>query len=309
LNEIVSGNKIQKPTDPIKSGYIFKGWYKDSDCIYLWDFDIDTVTSNLTLYAKWRFIEATPPSEAENIGQGFDWVHNIVINWSEPSEDDFSYIKFYENDIFKADIQKGITSYTVSSYEVSTITIKTVDDLDNISNGLVYNLDWKEPGITRIIVKNTANTPVSGANVVGFAANKTIKSATSDSRGAVFLNYPGVQAITILIAHTSFEGIIKDVNTSENHVVNFVNANKGSIIASSGTCYIPGLSGRLNPIKDTLNRTYLYADNIAINGGLQQPAFFNLVDPLTLEDADGNVKQIWIPFIDGDTSLINYLPK
>lgn len=41
------------------------------------------------------------------------------------------------------------------------------------------------------------------------------------------------------------------------------------IIQNTG--YIPGLNRRLNPIYDSSHRMYLYADNIAIDGGVKQP--------------------------------------
>ena len=36
----------------------------------------------------------------------------------------------------------------------------------------------------------------------------------------------------------------------------------GSVIFSEATGHLPGLKGRLNPIRDTSDRTYLYASNI-----------------------------------------------
>jgi hypothetical protein len=50
------------------------------------------------------------------------------------------------------------------------------------------------------------------------------------------------------------------LNTSANQSYSFSNADKGSILAATGARYIPGLSGRLNPIKDTLDRLCLYAE-------------------------------------------------
>ena len=47
------GYKAINPQDMSKEGFIFEGWYKEATCINLWDFEIDTVTENITLYAKW----------------------------------------------------------------------------------------------------------------------------------------------------------------------------------------------------------------------------------------------------------------
>ena len=53
---ILKGDKVAKPSqDPTKHGHIFGGWYKDDGCSdgQKWDFETDTVTGNITLYAKW----------------------------------------------------------------------------------------------------------------------------------------------------------------------------------------------------------------------------------------------------------------
>ena len=69
---------------------------------------------------------------------------------------------------------------------------------------------------------------------------------------------------------------------------------------------IPGLEGRLNPKLDTNRRMYLYADNIAIDGGVQQPATFQVNVPFELEDSNGVVMQVRILHIQGRTSLLQY---
>jgi len=47
------GGKVTKPTNPTKTGYTFGGWYKEFGCTNAWNFANDTVTANVTLYAKW----------------------------------------------------------------------------------------------------------------------------------------------------------------------------------------------------------------------------------------------------------------
>lgn len=47
------GDKVTKPDDPVKTGYIFDGWYSDQELSRPWNFAIDCVAGNMTLYAKW----------------------------------------------------------------------------------------------------------------------------------------------------------------------------------------------------------------------------------------------------------------
>lgn len=54
------------PEEPIRDGYTFAGWYKESECINKWDFDVDktpgvvyneenrTIYQETRLYAKWE---------------------------------------------------------------------------------------------------------------------------------------------------------------------------------------------------------------------------------------------------------------
>lgn len=51
--EVEDGDLIPVPTKPTATGYYFDGWYKDADCINVWDFANDRVTDEVTLYAKW----------------------------------------------------------------------------------------------------------------------------------------------------------------------------------------------------------------------------------------------------------------
>ena len=47
------GGKITEPAAPTAENYYFRGWFKESTCENMWDFDSDTVTADIVLYAKW----------------------------------------------------------------------------------------------------------------------------------------------------------------------------------------------------------------------------------------------------------------
>jgi uncharacterized repeat protein (TIGR02543 family) len=50
---------VTKPTDPVRPGYTFIGWFKDMEGLMAYDFEFDIVSANITLYAKWEIVEYT----------------------------------------------------------------------------------------------------------------------------------------------------------------------------------------------------------------------------------------------------------
>ncbi len=58
---ILNGGSVSLPQNPTKEGFVFGGWYLDSDCTH--SFDEEFITSNIMLYAKWNECE-----------------HSIVVN-------------------------------------------------------------------------------------------------------------------------------------------------------------------------------------------------------------------------------------
>ena len=64
------GDKVVKPADPIREGYSFDGWYKDIDLTEAWNFENDTVSGNMTLFADWKKVSTTdtvnPPAGDHN---------------------------------------------------------------------------------------------------------------------------------------------------------------------------------------------------------------------------------------------------
>lgn len=59
-------SKLTAPANPSKSGYSFGGWYKEKELKNKWDFNNDTVTENMTLYAKWTNTTAAASNNSDS---------------------------------------------------------------------------------------------------------------------------------------------------------------------------------------------------------------------------------------------------
>lgn len=159
-----------------------------------------------------------------------------------------------------------------------------------------------------VTVIDSEGRPITAAAVVAIADNGTTKHSQTDQSGIAKLEILTRRKYQLLVAHPRYPGSIVpawDPNDDLRIAVS-AGAGIGSIICH-GTGYIPGLEGRLNPILDTSRSMYLYADNIAVDGGKHQPSHFEIDTPFELEDSNGVVMQVRVLYIQGRTSLIQYL--
>jgi hypothetical protein len=164
------------------------------------------------------------------------------------------------------------------------------------------------PEKSRINVISSLGEPIQGVSVIAIADNNTTKSFASNEHGIAELKISTRRNYQLLIAHQSYLGaIIQAWDSDEDiNVTLAATENTGSVICIS-TGYIPGLQGGLSPILDTSNRTYFYADNIAINGGQNQPVTFSINTPFELEDCDGVIMQVRVLHIQDRTSLLQFV--
>lgn len=138
--------------------------------------------------------------------------------------------------------------------------------------------------------------------------NKTWVRATTDEAGDAALDlYTTNLPMTIYVAAPGYAaglerawtpnrgGLLLELEPLESG---------GATIFAQSTGHLPGLRGRLNPIRDTSDRTYLYADNIAIDEGRQQPVPFRPGKPVRLTDAHGSELSVTIVDILGRSALI-----
>jgi len=197
---------------------------------------------------------------------------------------------------------------------VSLITKKIVSVGGSIPTDLVRRsfvvstvLPSLDPVEFVVQVNDDEGTPIADCTVTAQAENGTTIPGNTDKGGRCVLKIKTRRLFSLLVAHPTFPaGHIERVDPDNGIAMNLSRTeNVGSVVMHS-TGYIPGLKGRLNPISDTGNRTYLYADNIAINGGKPQPVSFKINSPIELEDADGTVVYAVIKHIAGRVSLLQF---
>ena len=157
---------------------------------------------------------------------------------------------------------------------------------------------------------SSGNQPIAGAKVLALFPNKTWRYKATDRCGQTTLDLHSVYfPMTIFAAAEGYAAHVeRDWIPAERalHIKLSPLPNGGAVIFPEATGQISGLTGRLNPILDTHQRTYLYASNIAINEGQQQPVNFVLGQELHLADAEGQEILVRIIDIQGLSSLVEY---
>lgn len=172
--------------------------------------------------------------------------------------------------------------------------------------------DSKEKGSeVTFMVTDESGSLISGAYIYLIHKNGTHRGKKSNEIGkATFsLNQNGNVFHTVFIAHDQFPAVIIDnFQCDMNCEVTLKrHASIGSMIFDQGVGYIPGIKGRLNPMLDDLDRTYLYADNISINNSPAQSAFFQFGENISLVDCLGKAADIKIHRIIQHCIILDYI--
>lgn len=172
---------------------------------------------------------------------------------------------------------------------------------------------YSGPGTTVITVRREG-LPIEGADILALFPNNTWKRADTNGVGEARLELHSMDLpMQVFVAAPDCRAHVESnwIPAERGLAIDIIPLpGGGSVIFADGTGCLPGLEGRLNPILDTSNRTYLYASNIAINEGKQQPVhFIPGTEELRLVDSNGRAAIVTIAAISGSSSLIEYRPR
>ncbi|MBD5390758.1 hypothetical protein HDR67_01990, partial [bacterium] len=98
ISNVTPGAKIQKPTDPVREGFRFVGWYKELACTTPWNFDSDVVTTGITLYAKWEVSEYKVTFSGTTLAQQIVPVGGKITRPTpDPIKANYTFVGWYED--------------------------------------------------------------------------------------------------------------------------------------------------------------------------------------------------------------------
>ena len=145
------------PATPTQSGYTFAGWFKETDLTTKWDFLVDTVTSNITLYAGWTADGVTGTITA-----------TIVIGAADPVTlpGDISLSTF---ETFNVAVSE--TTYTAYEWYIDGKKLLDINSAPVTGHTIFVSLQplGLEPGIHELTCVVTNSTEVKSSGSVRFS--------------------------------------------------------------------------------------------------------------------------------------------
>ncbi len=156
--------------------------------------------------------------------------------------------------------------------------------------------------------------PLPEAQLLCLFPNNTWVGANTDADGKAEIDLYTTQLPMTVFASASGHAAHLEQNWIPGERALAVNLRSwpegGSVIFPESTGYLPGLNGSVETIRDSLDRTYIYASNISVNDGEQQPVHFVPGEDLRLIDSEGNELCVRIIEIVGRSALVEHFdPK
>jgi uncharacterized repeat protein (TIGR02543 family) len=276
--DVVSGSTLTEPSAMTKAGANFLGWYKESSFDTLWNFSTDTVTSNMTLYAKWD-IAGQPIATKEEFHamtiSGSSGVFYLADNLDFTG---FEWVESSTGTTFKGTLDgngKTIANITITGsgsgvyggifqrINGATIINLTIDNASvsadgrvGILSGRIESADCTVQNVT-ILNSTASGTAAEGVGIlVGNAtyglnaSHIVIKSSSASSTG----KYVG-----ILIGRSDRTVTLIDV---------FIDGSKAETTSTSTDSGASGLIGYTNAASAALSVTRLVIQNSQVKGGV-----------------------------------------
>lgn len=178
ITNVTSGSKITAPTPPTAQGWTFGGWYQEAACTTPWVFETNTVTDNVTLYAKWTEVPSNPTYVISGtVTDNNIPVENALVKLMQGNRELGSSITTNYGEYSFIGIEPG--SYNVvATSGGKTMTILVIVTSSDLTN---QNLVLPAENVNSVlnVAQGTPDVVVGGLEAVADAVKGAETSATS----------------------------------------------------------------------------------------------------------------------------------
>ena len=186
---VTYGEKLQKPADPIRKKYLFKGWFEDPNAETPWNFEKDTVTkAALTLYAKWEQALFAVTAKIMAPG-GQEEYHGEVSVKLMRGNDLIASTTGNSGSFTFPEVEAGMYNLVAVYEDAAGEHTKT--ELINVNYDGDYNLELPAPGTnSHLSVSDNAQTPSVMVGGLDQEAEK-LKGSNGDATVSVEMKVEG----------------------------------------------------------------------------------------------------------------------
>ncbi len=151
LTNLAYGTVISEPVEPTATDYVFGGWYKEAKCVNVWDFNKDTVKSNITLYAKWT----------KNAPNGTKYTVTFIINGHGTAPATITGVE--SGSTIKEPVKPNASGYTFGGWYKESECINAWDFAnDTVTSDIILYAKWIDN--SQVTIKYTIKFDVNGGN-------------------------------------------------------------------------------------------------------------------------------------------------
>lgn len=137
---LTSGDRVPKPSpDPAAPNYAFGGWFREPACTTAWRFDSDTVTNDITLYAKWLQVYQVSGTVKDPEGNPIENAHVKIVHEGDQVFKDTTTNASgqYTIDGVPSGIYNTVATYPLSGTEEVTTTILSIIENRDLSDQVI----------------------------------------------------------------------------------------------------------------------------------------------------------------------------
>jgi uncharacterized repeat protein (TIGR02543 family) len=156
------GGRITEPAAPVNGSLILEGWYRESAYATKWDFDVDTVTGAMTLYARWvtvppgHFLVSFNSRSGSLVESQFVTANGKVVEPDAPTRNNYVFDGWHKDQAaqtawnFATDTVTATTTLYAAWIPVWTVTFNAqqgsaVDPLTGVLNGATITKPEEDP--------------------------------------------------------------------------------------------------------------------------------------------------------------------